>query len=275
MAGVTPDSSEGGVGSSIGDPYEPLQSQLREMRTVLGFLFDNPDEVISDIFEDVLAMPPKERFRNAQVVFERRMNEKVGDKETIRALLPRITSDQVKEFLDQALERLIRETLAPLLTVRDGEEFVVLSAGYSAIRSSLSAQEDESVDEGRVFSAMFAFLARLYDVGTREEDDPVDEHQIIMDTGRLIYNIDVAMGEPTMPDPDAADFDTVRREVLEFGAAVAYASLDISIGRGAELAGVSRPEFEEILERYGVKPRYGPSSVEELYENTNGSFAGE
>jgi hypothetical protein len=245
------------------------------MRTVLGFLFDNPEEVISDVFEEILAIPPEERFQNAHRVFEQRMTEKVGDKETIRALLPRITSEQMREFLNQALDRLIRETLEPLLTVRDGEAFVVLSAGYSAVRNGLSAQEDEQVDEGRIVSAMLAFLARLYDVGTREDSGSVDDSVVIADTGRLIYNIDAAMGEPSMPDPDMTDFDTVRREVVEFGAAVAYAHLDISIGRGAELAGVSRPEFEEILDRYGVKPRYGPSSVEELYESTDSPFSDE
>lgn len=45
-----------------------------------------------------------------------------------------------------------------------------------------------------------------------------------------------------------------------------YVLGDISLGKAAEVAGLSRWEFEEVLEEAGVTVRYGPTSQEALDE---------
>ncbi|MDY6765393.1 MAG: UPF0175 family protein [Halobacteria archaeon] len=57
--------------------------------------------------------------------------------------------------------------------------------------------------------------------------------------------------------------------VIESGAVLAFELLDISVSRGAELAGLSEDEFTDLLEQYGISSIYGPDSVEELYEDVD------
>jgi len=45
-----------------------------------------------------------------------------------------------------------------------------------------------------------------------------------------------------------------------------YKTQDISVGRAAELAGVSHEQMKEILIQHGVQLRLGPASVEEAKE---------
>jgi predicted HTH domain antitoxin len=55
-----------------------------------------------------------------------------------------------------------------------------------------------------------------------------------------------------------------RREALK-----AYAESDMTIGRGAELAGMSQEQFVDLLEQNNMRPDYGPVSVDELYSGAN------
>jgi predicted HTH domain antitoxin len=55
-----------------------------------------------------------------------------------------------------------------------------------------------------------------------------------------------------------------RREALK-----AYAESDMTIGRGAELAGMSQEQFVDLLEQNDIRPDYGPVSVDELYSGTD------
>lgn len=48
----------------------------------------------------------------------------------------------------------------------------------------------------------------------------------------------------------------------------AYKSRNITVARGAEIAGVPTDRFKEELEKRGVEVRYGPDSVEELYQGS-------
>jgi len=60
-------------------------------------------------------------------------------------------------------------------------------------------------------------------------------------------------------------FEQVERSVLVAAAVKLYQDEPISVARGAELAGVSRDDFERALTERGMQPRYGPDSVDELH----------
>ncbi len=45
-----------------------------------------------------------------------------------------------------------------------------------------------------------------------------------------------------------------------------YQTEDISLGKAAELAGVSWEQMREILLEHGIQPRLGPDTIEEIEE---------
>lgn len=58
------------------------------------------------------------------------------------------------------------------------------------------------------------------------------------------------MGMLTLQIPD--NFDLDRKDTLRFLASKLYESGKLSLGQAAELAGLSKPTFAEILGDYGV-----------------------
>lgn len=70
----------------------------------------------------------------------------------------------------------------------------------------------------------------------------------------------MAAPEPDVEDPDDDLVYAVGRYVLG----------GISVGKAAELAGVSRWTMIDVLREHGVEPRLGPQSVEEAKAEAEG-----
>lgn len=70
----------------------------------------------------------------------------------------------------------------------------------------------------------------------------------------------MARSEPDVDEPDDDLALAVGRYVLD----------DISLGRAAELAGVSRWKMIDVLREHGIEPRIGPQSVEEAKAEAEG-----
>jgi predicted HTH domain antitoxin len=273
MSGL--DSSAGppaSPGDSIGDPFSPLTDQFDDLGAVLGLVYDDPQQWLARLVDELLALPPEERFTDAVAVLEEEVTEEFGSMDAFQARLPGISPDRARQFMLRLLDRLITETLRGVWFGRDPEPHLVVVAGYAGALHGID-QFDETDDEQvrAVFSALFAYFARLYALGIDgESSDPTDEDraELVRDVARTIWHVERAVdGEASfVDDPEAATDKQLRERVRGFGAVLAYSRLDISVGRGAELAGLSRPAFEARLEEYDVEPRFGPDSVAELYD---------
>jgi len=112
---------------------------------------------------------------------------------------------------------------------------------------------------------MLAILSRLHH-GLADSPESLPD-EAIWDTAYGLHCLTTEDSEPDFPNPEGLSSDEVKEHIIEFGAVIAYARLNISISRGAELAGVSPEEFRAELDRYDVDLRFGPNSVEELYED--------
>lgn len=254
-------------------PFEPLQNELRPLRTMMGLFFDNPDEFIRDSYEEVLALPPEERFTESVNYFVEQIVEEVGDVETIRALTPtnQISGQRLNNIVIDLCDQLIDSTLKGVWRFRDSSIQITLSSGFLAVKSGFSHLMDEpeipKQERDQILSSGLAFFARLTHLQDLDEDE-IDTKAVIRDVAYTLHYIEDAIDdEPQFPNPSTLEFEEIQQMVYEFGAAIAYRYLNISVGRGAELANISRFEFEEVLEKHGVEPRYGPSSVEELYDD--------
>lgn len=254
-------------------PFEPLQNEVRSIRTTLGLFFDNPEEVFKSIYQDVLALPPEERFTNSVKVFGEAIREEVGSLEAAEALsdLDESDSHRMNRRLISLSEELIEALLQEVWTTRDARPAVATAAGLTAIRVGLQYLEEHpdvpDEDRKQIISTLLALMARIFNLADLEPDE-VEVDEILQDFGYAVYYIEDATEEgPDFPNPDEAAPDEVRDELYKLGAIIAYHNLNISVGRGAELAGMSRFEFEELLEESDIEPRYGPESTEELYRD--------
>lgn len=261
-------------------PYEPFQNEFRRVRQMLGLFFDEPEDVLRNFYQNILSLPPEERFTKSQERLKELLLEEVGDLDTIRAIAPINKSDLERHtdlFIDLS-EDLISNTLEGVLGNREAEGLICLSAGYAAIRHGFVHLKEHSdtpeEDKEQIMSCTLAFFARLIHLQDLDEED-VDEEIVIKDIAYTLHYIEDAVDEEThFVNPDTLEFEKVQQQVREFGAVLAYASLNISVGRGAELAGVSQYEFKKLLDRFDVEPRYGPPSVEDLYDDGVGIMDG-
>jgi predicted HTH domain antitoxin len=272
MPEISPDNGPNSPRGPDGGPFEPLQNEVRSIRTTLGLFFDDPEEVFRTIYEDVLALPPEERFTDSIEVVGEVIREEVGSLEAAAALsgLDESDSQRMNRRLITLTEELLERSLQPVWGVRDAKPAVATAAGLSAIRFGFQYLEEqpEVPDEDRkqIVSTLLALMARILNIADLDQDE-FDVDDVLRDLGYTVHYIgDAAEGGPEFPDPDETEFEEVRDELFKLGSVIAYQNLNISVGRGAELAGLSRFEFEELLEAHDIEPRYGPESVDGLQD---------
>lgn len=251
-------------------PIGPLQNELRSMRTMLGLVVDDPETVIREVYTETLNLPPEKRFTESIELVQEALLSEVEDLETAKALLPNVEGDENRlvSIVAELCSQLVESTLDSVWRDRDAEVAIALAAGFVAVQSGFEYLVNEpavqSDDRDQILSSSISLFARLMSL---EEEDPdqFDPEDLLTDIGYAVYYIDAGIQDTSeFPNPGTSEFETVRQQLREFGAVVAYARLNISVGRGAELAGVSRFRFEEILEANEVSPRYGPFSVDGL-----------
>jgi predicted HTH domain antitoxin len=272
MPEISPDNGPNSPRGPDGGPFEPLQNEVRSIRTTLGLFFDDPEEVFRNIYEDVLALPPEERFTNSIQVFGEVIREEVGSLEAAAALsnLDESDSQRMNRRLITLSGELMERSLQAVWTDRDAQPAVATAAGLAAIRAGFQYLEEqpEVPDENRkqIVSTLLALMARIFNIADLEPNE-VDVDDILRDLGYTVHYIEDATGTgPEFPDPDETEFEEVRDELYRLGAVIAYQNLEISVGRGAELAGLSRFEFEDLLAEHDLEPRYGPESADDLQD---------
>lgn len=256
-------------GSKIGDPFAPIEEQLQDLDALLGMFNGDFKQLVENLYSRVADLPPEERFTDSVRVAETAVSESFGSSEVLESMLP-FGPDRLGNFMDRFLDKLIEDTIERVWFGRDNETSVILAAGYTTLRYGFKQIDIESeTQRDRYFSAFLAYFSRLYDLAQEDELSKSDSDRLIRDVARTIYYVEILTDgkSSTINDPESDNIDRLRQRVAEFGAVVVYSRLNISVGRGAELAGISRPEFEDLLQAYDFSPRYGPDSVDELYEN--------
>lgn len=257
------DVSQSTPGEPFEDPYGPWTSVRRRIEMALQFVFDDPGEFVDKLVEDVLSRPAAERFAVADELLREHLAEEFGSPAAFENRLP-VDRAELLEHLRDEVERALDETLQGVFFHRDASGHLVVAAALESIRWAVGRTLDDPAGTTGCAATAVTVFCRLYSATTRRSEETP--------TG-LLRDVVRAVNAITGPDgagfdvTDRSDADELRRMVDAFGAVVAYRDIEISVGRGAELAGRSREGFEELLDRFGVEPRYGPSSVEDLRED--------
>lgn len=269
----TPNDPSGPPHQRVADPLVPVREQLEAYLSTLNFVYDDLDEWLTELTTDVLGLPVEDRFTRSRDVFEDHLVREFGSTDAFRAQLPHLDSERAREFAEGVLDRLLRQTLEQVWYVHDPEPYLLLSVGF--VNATRGIEQLPALDEATrevVFSSILAYFARLYSVAESETEGSQSDETLWRDTARLLSHVERAVdGESeTIDDPESDDLADLQAEIRRLGAVIAYSRLDISVGRGAELAGLSRPAFGELLAESGVTPRFGPSDADDLFEGALG-----
>jgi len=260
------DVSQRGPGEYL-DPLAPLSSQFQQLESLLELVFDDYEAFVQDLIEAVLSLPPEERFTRSHEVLREHIEDRFGSTDAFAALLPQSDPEKLPAVLRRLFERVLTDVLEGVLFQRDPEDNLVLAAIFQTLSDSVHRLEttDDRETRNRVASTMLALLCRIQHVlGDAPESLP---DEAIWDTARGLHYAIAEERDPDVPNPEELSFDEAKRHVIEFGAVIAYARLDISLSRAAEVADVPPGAFRSTLDRYDIEPRFGPNDVEELYDD--------
>jgi len=276
-----------GAGSGSLDPSQPLLLLLQQLETVTSASIDDPEVFVDGLVEDVLELPPEERFERAVEVVEDGLEEEFGSVDIFEAkfpLAPAIAFELFQRFLDEwgteVAEKALQEkrehknALLVLLATVD-----VLQEAAEVLKAAKESEESEQEfhpesladlsdqDLYRLGSVVFSLYARIY------REVKADQRGETPDFAALAT--DILYGERTIvrvldPEFEYPSIKAIRDRqkihgVRNRGALRVYDQLDISIARGAELAELTQNEFVELLESSGMRLEYGPDSVEDFY----------
>lgn len=276
----------GGSGPSSVDPTQPLLALVQQLQGATSATFDNPEEFIEEIVQELLELPPERRFEEGAEILEEHLLEEFGSLDAFEAQFPvasallfafleRLLNQWSEEISKNALESEHQERNALLLVLGAVD---VMQASMNSVQAGMQPDGDAGEKEPSPFelsehekyqlgSVFIATYARLY----REIKRDQTGKQLSLDA----LAKDILYGERVLtkilnpsaeyPEIEELPSDEVATIAIRRGALRAYVQADISIGRGAELAGMTQDQFVEFLEQNDIRPNYGPSSVEELY----------
>lgn len=276
-----------GAGSSSVDPTQPLLLILQQLETVTSASIEDPEAFVDSLVADVLELPPEERFERAVEVVEERIESEFGSVDIFEAkfpLAPAIAFELFERFLDEWGNEIAENALQKERRQRNGllvllAAVQILQQGAEALKAAKDPDEGDQAfypetitdlsdqDLYRLGSVIFSLYARIY------REVQADQRGENPDFAALAT--DVLHGERTIlrvfdPEFEYPSIKALRdrqkiRGARNIGAVRVYDQLDISIARGAELAELTQNEFVDLLERSGVRPEYGPDSVEDFY----------
>lgn len=268
---------------TVGAQQGPFERLSTEYRSVLS-LVESVTEVLDlpsvvETAETVVDRPADERFRMSP--------EEIGEtygvgREDERPLLKRLAwvtgslgRRTLLEKLLGVVERLLTEmregALEGILNSREQERDALILALY--VQKTIDVQDElrrrlaRSDDAADLFACWHALISRVVLVGEGEQNRVTDE--MLVDLAFADARLAEARGEDSVTPPLERPVDGIREDAVREAAVLAYDRLDITVSRGAELAGVGVEAFEDLLASHGVRPRYGPDDPSELFEGTD------
>lgn len=260
-------------------PFERLSTEYRSVLSLLesaARVFDLPSFV--EAAEEVVDKPATERFQMSPDEIGRTYG--VGQRDN-QPLLKRIAwfagefgKEKLLVKLMSVLERPLTEmrdqALQQVLQGREQEREALIVGLYFqkvlGVQNALKQQLVRSNDAPSLFACWHALFGRVVLIGEGEQTRVTDD--MLVDIAFADYCLAESHGDDPGTYPPERSIDAVREQVVREGAVLAYEELDISVSRGAELAGVRVQQFEQLLEDHGVRPRYGPDDPNELFEGT-------
>lgn len=262
--------STSGEGPDRRRDSDEFGSDLGEWRDLIERAVDRSE--LSEVFEaveDILAMEPDTRFTESAKSLHDVFTDSDADfEESVGGSSP-ISPEMYRAF-DEVWKVLQRIVLNELKQGRSNEiEHLLLGMYLEKAHEAFIEIDRRLEQEERVEPALSTFIAlnsRLIELAF--EGNAGDEAEMFRDVLRADYYL--SQGKSALlQHPSELSDEAVRESVLLEGAVLAYDRLDISLGRGAELADVSRGEFEQALIRHDIEPRTGPSTLDEYVEESS------
>ena len=247
------------------DPLAPLSSQFQQLQSLLELVFDDYEEFIRELTDDILSTPREERFTQSHEILREHVERRFGSTDAFAAVLPESNPQKIPAVLDKLVNKLLDDLLEGVFFQRSPNDHLVLAALFQGVRHGVRRVEDngEEVDKEQILSSVLALWCRLQ--REIEESEEALSEDAIWDVAYGLHYIIGSDAEPGFPNPKDLSFEEAKQNVIELGAVVAYARLNISVSRGAELAELPPQEFKRKLNQYAVEPRFGPTSVEDLH----------
>jgi len=280
---ATVETNMAATSDSVDSPQGPFERLSTEYRSVLSLLenaarvFDLPSFV--EAAEAVVSRPDEERFRMSPEEIgeihgvgdgdERHVVKRVawllGDigKGKLVSKLLAVLEGPLTEMRDEALEQV-------LVNPEQDREATILALYLDRlldVQEALSQRVRFSDDADELFACWHVLMCRVVLVGEGEQTRVTDD--MFVDIAFAAYRLAESSGREPGAYPSRRPIDSLRAEVRREAAVLAYEELDVSVSRGAELAGTRVSEFEAVLADHGVRPGYGPDDPSELFEDTD------
>lgn len=268
-------------GNYSDDPFGVVADSSETMVNVLevfASILDLPDLVESA--ETIVSLPPEKRFTEAKEIYEDLLRDSEGNgTEYVENTLPTVKKEvivpRLLSTIQDILSTLEEDTLEGILVDRNNDRgYLVLSLYLEKTRQVFSDielyRDDECLET--LISTGVALYSRIFLISLREENEITED--MLRDIVRAEYYRKKAISQEFGDNPEKLPISIVEKKILLEGATLAYTELDISVSRGAELAGVSSDEFEAALVEKGIRPEYGPANEEELFGDDDWMNAG-
>lgn len=256
---------------------------------LLGFLKVASDEtdkedVITEA-QEIIEMPPEEKFTGSANLFSSMIDVDDEISELTAEDLPPwmkqlFGQDNARELLAQMLKLLageverIRERLYEEILggTKHPESYLIVSLLFKEYEELLeyvasAVQDDEIVERnGEAVASIYSVLAsHIIVISTKERKKIYPE--LVRDIFRYPFYFAPESSEDEQYDPEDYSIQEMEQGVLVESTTTLYQEESISVSRGAELLGVDRTSFEELLVERGIRPNYGPETAGELYDD--------
>lgn len=218
-----------------------------------------------------LALPPEERFAECIDCWmpiltggELERHEEAGTAEG--SPLPA----HIYQRFNQIFNLLQSKVLRNVLTEPDrGTDYALLALfidRQQRIFNEIDRRGADSDDKEakRLLSTYFAAASRWYKLSMGEAD--VQYKDIAADIRWIDYSSKPPDQRVLATPPSERDTHDLVGDVVKEAAVLAYDHLDITVSRGAELAEISIQQFQQLLVDNDIRPRYGPTTPDELFE---------
>lgn len=267
----------GGIKGDAGGEYPgqidlsmPLALVVRQIEVATSISIDDPEEFFEAVVNNVLDQPPEHRFTESIEVVEKHVNEEFGTLDAFEAVLP-FDNEMAIQFLENLLEMVMDDVIEDSLHADNPSGHLILLSAFEFLNSCLEFTHDSepTEDERKILASSFiAVYARIYRAWQIDSEESwVDLRPLAND---LVWARSALLGEiapnwKDYPDPSNTSMHQSVGMQRQVGAVVVYDTEDISVNRGAELAGLTQNDFLKVLKAAEVEIQYGPESAEELF----------
>ena len=278
--------SEGGSGSN--EAFSLVAGNSAHIVSLLKTASDLADEKeVTGKAEEIIRLPPEEKFTEAVELFGTAFGLETDLAEAELEDLPPwlgsfIDEENIEEFLSQGLDIIIGEIRGirnqvqeSILNRSSGEQgylillelLLEIEELLEYISNNVKSELDEVADKKALLSTYCVLVSHFLLISTRERQEVYPE--LIRDIYRYRFYFAHARGEDVSFDFEEKNLDEMKNRVLILAATDLYRLEEITVSRGAELVGLRRDAFERLLVKRGIRPEYGPGSVDELHDDVD------